>query len=655
MKLAASLLGLAIALVGPSAVALTQPNGTTIPTLPGCSGGQPTGLAAVFSCICKQPNVCNLGAACPGGQNQCDPGTNGECESTMWHEPNDNSCIPTNLSGLDPYAEAAIVPETFHPTCPQTFTVRSRGTALFKDVFGWYNVTGAAPKPDDLHAMLDCQAKAGDSVVLDLAKEPAYKGGSVGFFLATPEALSAPGTCEGGDCCATIDRVKAGKGQAYFSERKYNPDAAPDAYIHTIIYQSHLFDHTFYFTWEDIYGGNASNDFTDFVASVSGIECGGGGEACDTGGKGVCAGGLTKCSQGKLACHPVFEATPEACNGLDDDCNGKVDDGATCEKAGYVCNQGTCVPPCSNGEFVCPPSKTCDGKVELCVDPACVGKECGEGEVCRGGACGAPCDGVVCPHGQRCVGDACVDLCAIVACGASEVCLEGQCFSACNQCGGLACAAPLACDVATGRCADLSCAPACPAGQFCSASQCKDACDGAVCPKGQSCVAGNCAFGGGAGGSGAGGFGAGGSGSGNSGHGSLGGDGGADGSLGGAVGDDESGCGCRAAGARGALPGALALALAALGLGARRRRERRDREVTGRRAGDAGRATWGGRESDRSGRAGADPPRVSAPRPRGRSGRGSSRDPRRSSASTGWRARRGARRGPRPRAARSPR
>jgi hypothetical protein len=120
MKPAAPLLGLALALLGAPALALTQADGTPIPTHPGCNSGKPTGLAAVFSCICKQPNVCNIGAACPGNMdpNSCDKGQNGDCESTMWHSWNDDSCIPSNVSGLDPYAEAATVPETFHPTCP---------------------------------------------------------------------------------------------------------------------------------------------------------------------------------------------------------------------------------------------------------------------------------------------------------------------------------------------------------------------------------------------------------------------------------------------------------------------------------------------------------------------------------------------------------
>ena len=74
-----------------------------------------------------------------GGSTACANGENGTCETTLWHSPNDNSCIPSNESGLNPATQAMITPETFHPTCGQTFTVISRGTAEFQDVFGWYN------------------------------------------------------------------------------------------------------------------------------------------------------------------------------------------------------------------------------------------------------------------------------------------------------------------------------------------------------------------------------------------------------------------------------------------------------------------------------------------------------------------------------------
>ena len=145
----------AVLLMSSPAFALTQPNGTAIPSAAGCSGGAPTGLGAIFACQCTAPGVCNIGASCPGGSTTCDNGQHGTCETTMWHAPNDNSCIPSQLSGLDPVADAQTTPETFHPTCALTFTVVSRGGARFNSVFGWYNVTAAAPAASDLHVMLD--------------------------------------------------------------------------------------------------------------------------------------------------------------------------------------------------------------------------------------------------------------------------------------------------------------------------------------------------------------------------------------------------------------------------------------------------------------------------------------------------------------------
>ncbi|MFO0761123.1 MAG: hypothetical protein U0359_31890, partial [Byssovorax sp.] len=162
-------LPLALALWAPPAAAgPQQPDGAVIPSQPGCNGGKTTGLAAEFACVCTEPGVCNQGAACPGGSPSCDPGTNGTCETTTWHNVNDNPCIPENLSGLDPQADAKLVPEVFHPTCPQTFTVITRGTAMFKNAFGWYNATGQKPAFADLHLMLDCNAQKGASAVLDL-------------------------------------------------------------------------------------------------------------------------------------------------------------------------------------------------------------------------------------------------------------------------------------------------------------------------------------------------------------------------------------------------------------------------------------------------------------------------------------------------------
>src|SRR5579863_3069203 len=113
-------LALVLLLVPRVALALQQPNGAAIPSNMGCSGGKPTGLLPTFACACTAPGVCNIGAPC-ASQTSCDNGQHGTCESTMWHSFNDNTCIPSNQSGLDPVADAAKASQTFHPTCALTF------------------------------------------------------------------------------------------------------------------------------------------------------------------------------------------------------------------------------------------------------------------------------------------------------------------------------------------------------------------------------------------------------------------------------------------------------------------------------------------------------------------------------------------------------
>jgi hypothetical protein len=485
-----------LALVGlgaPVALALTQPNGAAIPSQMGCSGGQPTGLLPVFACACTQQGICNIGPPCPSATS-CDDGQHGTCESTMWHSFNDNTCIPSNHSGLDPWTSAAITPETFHPTCALTYTVMSRGTARFENAFGWYNASSKAPDPSDLHVMLDCHSAPGASVVLDLTKEPAWKGGDVGFFLVTPEAHGAAGTCAGGNCCASVADYQAGAGYVYYSQREFNPDGqGSNPFIHLLVFSSTITTQKYYFGWEDTYQ-TTSSDFTDLVTSVSGVECSGAGLQCSTGKLGVCALGVTVCggNASQVTCQQVEQPSPEKCNGVDDDCNGQVDDGATCPKAGDVCDNGTCVPHCGSVEFPCTGGAACDDKSGLCVDPKCVGVSCPSGQICQAGQCGTPCSGVMCPHGQTCLGNACVDLCGGIMCTAGQVCSAGGCVPACGQCGGLTCAAPMSCDGKSGRCADASCPTGCKAGTHCSSGSCVDDCAGAHCPVGQTCQGGQC-------------------------------------------------------------------------------------------------------------------------------------------------------------------
>ena len=285
----------------------------------------------------------------------------------------------------------------------------------------------------------------------------------------------------------------------------------------------------------------------------------------------------------------------ETCNGVDDDCNGKVDDGKLC-KSNEVCFHGKCVPPCGQGEFVCPQGLLCSQS--LCIDPKCVSVTCPDGEVCTGGVCKAACDGIKCPVAQVCSDGACIDYCAGKTCPMGQVCEAGACVASCtcNPCG-----AGKACDQASGHCIEPSCVGmSCGGGTLCQGGACVDPCAGAVCPAGQACAKGMCMDvpGGGTGGNGgAGGLvlgGAGGKGgkgggagkpSGTGGVGGIGGVGGASKAGAGGVilpmsttADDtvspsSGACGCQAS--TGASMGGMA-ALLLLGLSVVRRRARRD-------------------------------------------------------------------------------
>ena len=484
-----ALFALATLLLSGSAAALQQPNGVTIPAAMGCNANMPTGLAPTLACVCDTPGVCNIGAVCPN-PGSCPNGQNAKCETTLWHSFNDNTCIPTNLSGLDPYKDAALTPETFRPSCSLTFTLLTRGTAIFRDLFGWYNVTGSKPAASDLYPMLTCADGPGKSVSLDVKSDPRYKGGDVGFFILSPEGAQTK-ACAGGDCCPSIARYQAGAGHLYFSERKYNDDnPGANPFIHLLTFDSKVTSRKFYFAWEDIWGGS-NGDFTDVVTSVEGVECSGGGEACDTGKPGRCGRGARACKDGAIACVGLLGAGAELCNGIDDDCNGKIDDSATCPHPGEICSQGTCVRSCTSGEFPCSNGLEC-ASTGFCVPAGCKDVTCQDGQTCRAGKCVASCDGIKCPHSQTCVGNACLDLCAGVTCPSGQACHDGVCLAGCAQCGGIQCAAPLECDAATGGCADPSCPKGCAAGTYCEAGQCKDSCAGAVCPEGLTCAKGKC-------------------------------------------------------------------------------------------------------------------------------------------------------------------
>ena len=381
--------------------------------------------------------------------------------------------------------DAAVMPERFVPGCTLTFTLVTRGSASFRNVFGWYNVRpGVTPSPSnaptDLHVLIPCDATDGQHFTLNLRGNPAYAGGEIGFFLRTPE--DGVGSCSG-DCCAGLSRA----GHSFFSERAYNPDSTgADSYIHLLIYDSRVTPWSFYFAWEDLYSGG-DNNFTDFIAQVDQIACTGGGGTCDTGAQGACAAGTMQCRAGALACTPSVAASAERCDGVDNDCNGTVDDGTGLCGAMQVCDRGRCVDRCLS-ELGCFPGFRCTDR-GTCVEAGCDTVTCGANQRCVAGACVGACDGITCPAGQACRAGRCVDPCAGVSCDSDQACVAGVCVPRC-EC--QACAAGRACG-SDGRCVESSCATVtCSGGMVCAAGTCVDRCAGAHCPDGERCSMGIC-------------------------------------------------------------------------------------------------------------------------------------------------------------------
>lgn len=390
---------------------------------------------------------------------------------------------------IDPLADAAVTPQTFRPQCNLTFTVLRRLTD-YRNSFGWYNVTGEVPSLDELYEFIHCddppetwQQGEQTSRVLDIRNDARYLGGEIGFFQAratNPGPSGMSGGCADVTDPASVEFV-------VFSQPELNPEATTEPFIHLLIMDSKVDDSAFYFAWEDLLSGG-DNDFSDLIIRVEGITCSGGGEPCETGQPGVCGAGLTQCDNGEITCKPRIPASDETCNGLDDDCDGVVDDGDLCEP-NEICERGVCIGACGGGEFRCAPNLVCrsDG---FCVDPACENIDCAEGQVCHKGDCVDPCGGVVCPFGQECRAGRCVDPCTGVSCGENQACVSGACLTTC-ECSG--CPASEFCDLELKRCVETACDQVgCDAGSHCEGGACVDNCAGAMCPPGQTCQLGTC-------------------------------------------------------------------------------------------------------------------------------------------------------------------
>jgi hypothetical protein len=218
------------------------------------------------------------------------------------------------------------------------------------------------------------------------------------------------------------------------------------------------------------------------------VMCPDAGRPCTVPGQlGACAEGRTNCVGGGTECVQQVMPTPERCDAIDNDCDGMTDEedsGPLCPGLA-TCRGGTCVDTCFEGG--CPDGFTCTPSG--CIESACVGVSCPEGQRCSGGRCVAACDGIVCPEPLACVAGRCVDVCAGLSCDECTVCEDGTCVLRCQY---ASCDAGETCTM-EGRCVETACVGVtCGPGTYCRGGRCVDACEGARCPPGEICRAGAC-------------------------------------------------------------------------------------------------------------------------------------------------------------------
>jgi MYXO-CTERM domain-containing protein len=374
---------------------------------------------------------------------------------------------------IDWIADASLDPDTFAPRCGFTaeFVLNQAGR---RSGIAWYNVDPAAtvaPSGSELQVLVPAGAPVGTKISgADIAKNPAYKGGLIGFALLS----------------ATTN----------YSQRKWNVvcTACPvkQPWILALTYQSKKVPNAYYLAFEDGAPSASSlgndGDYNDAVFFVTGVSCPAAGTRCDTGKKGICALGANSCENGKTVCREAVAPAEKQCNGLDNDCDGEIDDGPC--PTGTICTRGACVEPCGSGEFRCGAGLVCDRGV--CVEPSCENVECPAGQTCAAGACVDACTDVRCPSGQTCLAGACVDSCAFLKCADNEVCEGGVCKPDCTCTG---CGPERTCEPTARRCVATVCVGKnCGPGTRCdeTTGACVDACTDVRCPNGQRCESGAC-------------------------------------------------------------------------------------------------------------------------------------------------------------------
>ena len=435
---------------------------------------------------------------------------------------------------IDFQKDAKTEPATFNPLCSIQGNMVMHGGGC-QVGFGWYCVdeTKSYSNPPTIYPLIsaaDIQTYAADpgnvfptawknndgaflpktsyaiagKKLSDLASDPNFKACAskkIGFAVIGGTAPGGAGVCT----------------QNKYTESRLNQihTASGKPYVTAVMYASKNYPGRFYIGVEDLPTSptqfnaavpgktwTADGDFNDFVYTVEGVVCQGGGQLCSVPGKtGLCATGVTSCvtAPGATAsCDPVFQPQTETCNAIDDDCDGTIDNGDTLCPAAEFCFRGTCVHECQNtGEFTCPAGQTCVNK--YCVESSCANVTCNADQKCVAGVCVGGCSDVKCTAGQQCVAGKCVDLCdarqqaKLADCPDNFVCQNGACVPNCTC---LPCPDPTTQECQSnasapgfGRCVASGCSNVtCSAGQLCiPGGTCIDPCASNSCGANQTC------------------------------------------------------------------------------------------------------------------------------------------------------------------------
>jgi len=451
-----------------------------------------------------------------------------------WYEP-DAKGNPL----VDFAKDAKTQPATFNPLCSIQGKMVLHGGGCLVD-FGWYCADGT--QNPTIHPLVSSD----EILAYAKATNPPYPTAwqnsdgaflpKVGYEIVGAALSDVPNNADFKACSTKkIGFAVKGNGtkncisasscactQNKYTERALNQVATASGqnYIAAVVYASVATPGRFYVAVEDLPTSstqfnapyinhttagdetwNADGDFNDFVYTVEGVVCQGGGQLCTVPGQqGICATGVTSCvtdTNATSTCDPVFTPQTEKCNAIDDDCNGVIDDGDNLCQAGYTCYKGNCVTLCATGEMGgCPAGQLCVGN--LCVDAACAAANCSADQRCVNGTCVGGCDGVTCLAGEQCVGGKCVDLCdaraaaGLDACPTNFVCQNGACVPNCTC---LPCpSADQECQTDSsqktfGRCVATGCSDGHCGDQLCvPGPECITPCDPNPCGANQTCT-----------------------------------------------------------------------------------------------------------------------------------------------------------------------